>query len=381
MRIVVWGTYDLGKPRGRILLRGLRENGVEVHECLADVWGGIEDKSQLKGVKARVGRLIKWLLAYPSLIYRYMLAGNHDVVLVGYPGMLDVLVLWPFAKLRRKPIVWDAFLSLYNTVVEDRQLISPSNPLAWLLYGIEWLACRAANLVILDTRVHADYFVEQYNIARDKTDAVFVGAESDVFPPAPALSLSEGGNLNAEITVLFYGQFIPLHGIETIVLAARQMADVPVRCVLVGQGQEEDKIRLLLYEHPLERVEWIPWVPYKELINWIAKSDVCLGIFGDTEKAGRVIPNKVFQILSSGKPLITMDSAAIRELIHPEMPGVSLVPPGDSKALANAIRHVGWQKKTLANAVLYEDIRGKISPKAIGNALITVINTSKHVNA
>ena len=44
MRLVVWGTYDTGKPRVRILLRGLRECGAEVVECHADLWGGVLTK-------------------------------------------------------------------------------------------------------------------------------------------------------------------------------------------------------------------------------------------------------------------------------------------------------------------------------------------------
>jgi hypothetical protein len=114
MRVVVWGTYDLGKPRVRILLRGLRENGVEVTECHRVVWGGIEDKSQISGWKDKLLLGLRWLAAYPALVYRYLRLPNHDAVLICYMGHADVLVLWPFAKLRRKPIIWDAFLSLCN---------------------------------------------------------------------------------------------------------------------------------------------------------------------------------------------------------------------------------------------------------------------------
>ena len=110
MRVVFWGTYDLGKPRNRILLKGLKENGDEVLECRADVWSGIEDKSGITDLRARLRLLMSWLLCYPGLVWRYLRLPKHDVVLVGYLGHVDVLVLWPFAKLRRAPVVWDAFL-------------------------------------------------------------------------------------------------------------------------------------------------------------------------------------------------------------------------------------------------------------------------------
>jgi len=181
VRIVFWGTYDTGKPRVRIMLEGLKKNAVEITECHRNCWNGIEDKSQISGTVERLCILIRWILSYPGLIVRYLKLPRHDVVIVGYMGHLDTLVLWPFARLRKVPILWDAFLSLYDTVVEDRKLVKPSHPLARMLYAWEWLACRAADLVMLDTRAHADYFVSRFKINDKKTFSVLVGAELDVF--------------------------------------------------------------------------------------------------------------------------------------------------------------------------------------------------------
>lgn len=318
MRVVCWGTYDLGKPRNRILLRGLREAGVELVEIHKDVWGGVEDKGHISGVGRKLVLMLKWLAAYPGLIWRYMRAPRHDAVFVGYMGHLDVLVLWPFAKMRGVPVIWDVFLSLYNTIVEDRRIVGRGNPLAWLLFAWEWLACRAARLVVMDTGAHANYLVRLYGIAPEKTASVFVGVEPEIFPPSN-VERRDGDDL----TVLFYGQFIPLHGIETIVRAAQLAHGEPIRWILIGRGQEEDKVRRLLAQAPAN-VEWIEWVEYRNLRDHIARADICLGIFGDTGKAARVIPNKLFQILSAGAPLITRDSPAIRELLSPDMPGVYL---------------------------------------------------------
>ncbi|HUT70495.1 MAG TPA: glycosyltransferase [Desulfatiglandales bacterium] len=368
MRVVYWGTYDTGKPRTRILIRGLRENGLEVIECHADVWGGIEDKSQVSSWLKRFHLLFRWLSSYPLLVLRYLRLPKHDVVIIGYMGQLDVLVMWPFAKLRGVPVVWDAFLSLYDTVVEDRNLIGPKHALAKLLFFWEYLSCRAADLIVLDTQAHAGYFTEKFKITGKLIDAVLVGVESDTFPIRP--QSSKRVRSNGGLTVLFYGQFIPLHGIETIILAARRAANTPLQWVLIGKGQEESKIRSMLDDHPLPRLKWLPWVPYEELIRWIHRSDICLGIFGNSGKAGRVIPNKVFQILSTGTPLITRDSPAIRELLSPEMPGVFLIPPSDSDALLEALRSFHKQRPKLIGKALYRNVMKDIEPFSIGKKLV-----------
>jgi glycosyltransferase involved in cell wall biosynthesis len=368
LRVLSWGTYDLSKPRNRILREGLRRCGLRLEECHAPVWEDVRDKAVLSRWR-QAGRLLKVLAAYPRLVYGFLRSPKPDVVLLGYLGQLDVLVLWPFARLRGVPVVWDQFISLYNTVVEDRRALSPRHPLARVLYAWEWLACRAADRVLMDTRAHADYVLRLYDLPPEKVEAVWVGVESALFPPSPAPPVR--GDL---FTVLFYGQLIPLHGVETIIEAARLLEDAPVRFVFIGSGQEEARVRWLLEEEPLDRLEWIPWVEYDELAGWIHGADVCLGIFGATEKAALVIPNKVFQILSAGRPLITRDSAAIRELQGDGTPGITLVPPADPPALAAAIEGARsgaapHQPPGLA------DLQARIGPAAIGQQALAVLRS------
>jgi glycosyltransferase involved in cell wall biosynthesis len=370
MRVLFWGTYDTGKPRTRILLCGLRENGVNVTECHTDVWGGVEDKSQLKGPGNKLRFGLRWLVSYPPLVWRFLRQPKPDVVVIGYLGQLDVLVLWPFAKLRGVPVVWDAFLSLYNTVVEDRRLLGPRNPVAWLIYAWEWLACRAAERVLIDTRAHGEYFVERFRLPAERVKAVLVGAEAEVFKASAEARVRQ--TETDSIQVLFYGQFIPLHGIETIVAAARLAEQENIEWTLVGCGQEEEKIRRMLEQHPLSKVNWITWVKYEDLVDCIHRADVCLGIFGDTDKAARVIPNKVFQILTAGAPLVTRDSAAIRELVSAESCGLALVPPADPAALVAAIRHVAGDVRR-EDRPLHRSLAGRIVPVAIGERIMTLI--------
>lgn len=368
MRVVFWGTYDIGKPRVRILLRGLREAGVEIIECHADVWQGIEDKSRIRGWFAWLRAAAGWLASYPCLVLRYMQLPRHDAVVVGYLGHLDVLILWPFARLRGVPVVWDAFLSLYDTVVEDRKLIGRSHPLAYFLKGWESLACRAADLVMLDTQAHADFFSQAFKVPRTKLAAVFVGTEPEIFSPR-SQQMAERST-NDDLTVLFYGQFIPLHGVETILRAAQLLKGEPVRWILIGQGQVEPQIRSMLDSHPLPKLRWIPWVSYPQLPEWIGRADVCLGIFGASAKAGRVIPNKVFQILAAGKPVITRDSPAIRELLAPDAPGVYLVPPEDPAALAEAISRLTARHGVQSEGALHRRLVVRICPAAVGIAVL-----------
>lgn len=370
MKIVLWGTYDTGKPRIRILREGLRARGVEIIEIHAEIWQDIGDKSAIRGARGWLSRGMRLLLAYPRLAWRYLRAPDHDLVLVSYPGQLDILVLRIFASLRRKPIVFDWFISAYDTVALDRALLRPRSLSARALWGLEWLAARAANLAIMDTAAHARRMEQLFDIAPGSVAHVWVGAEELFF--ARGGTKAGGG----ELSVLFYGQFIPLHGIETIIGAACLLRDAPVRWTLLGRGQEAARIRAMLDADPLPKLEWIDWVAYETLPARMAAADVCLGIFGTSEKAASVIPNKVFQVVAAGRPLITRDSAAIRELLADAPPCAHLVAAGDARALADAIHEFAQNRHTDAHRDCFATLRPRIAPTAIARQFLIAVATA-----
>ncbi len=137
MRVLLWGTYDTGKPRARILHQGMREAGIDVEEIHATVWEGVEDKSQVKGLVSRLRLLMRWAFAYPRLTWRLARAPRPDILLIGYPGVLDAFIATFVGRIRKIPVVWDVFISLYDTIVEDRKMLRPESVAARLLHGLE----------------------------------------------------------------------------------------------------------------------------------------------------------------------------------------------------------------------------------------------------
>ena len=371
MRIVFWGTYDSDLARNRFLLKGLRENGVDVIECRSDVWGGRPDKSQIARWSTRLHLLLKWICSYPGLIVRYLRLPGHDAVMVGYLGQLDVVVLWLFSRLRGVPIVWDLYLSLFTVVVEQRQLIRPSHPFARVLFAWEWLAFRMADLVLTLTRNGAEHFRLRFGVAAERVQHLWLGAETEAFPMRHRTEIDE--NSQSSINVLFYGLLLPSHGTETIIRAARLTEDRCIDWVLIGSGQEEPKIRQMLEEHPLPKLKWIPWVPYTELATWIHRADICLGIFGEAGQAHWGMPNKVYQVLCTGTPLITRDSPGIRELLSPDMPGIYLVPPTDPQAIVQALGQYEVERDTLSQRTLHRDVVKRFQSSASGQRLLQLI--------
>lgn len=333
-RHVLWGTFDTGKPRVRMMVAAMRAMDPALTVCHRSPWTGIEDKTQVRGLVAWLRLALRWAFAYPVLIVQYLRSPAHDIVVVPYPGNLDVLLIWPFARLRGARVCWDMFISAYDTVAIDRALIRRRGVVARLLYAAEWLSARAADRILLDTQAHGRYIADLYHVPAHKIRAVWVGVEDQVFTraadPPPA----------GDLRVLFYGQFIPLHGLDTIVQAIADIRKRPqspaIHFTIVGSGQEAPRIDHMIADLGLTGIERIAWVPYEKLPALIQRSSVCLGVFSGLGKGGRVIPNKVFQILACGRPLVTMDSPAMREIVSPGL-AIRLVRPGDAAHLADTL--------------------------------------------
>ena len=294
----------------------LRGAGVEVIERHARVWERRRHKWSLGARAAVEVGVAEARLLLGSRRERF------DALIVGYPGHFDV----PAAKriARGRPVLFNPLVSLHETLVEDRRRFSPRSPAAAMLRRVDRIALRHADLVVADTEQNARHLAALGGVPQERFAVCFVGAEERLFRP--------GWQPAEEFRVLFVGKLIPLHGLETILAAAALAPEIPFR--IVGDGQLEP----LLHGRPAN-VEWIEWIEYQDLPEQYQRAGCALGVFGTSAKATRVIPNKAFQALACGAPLVTGDTAAARELLRDGESAV-LVPPGDAAALAAAVRRL-----------------------------------------
>lgn len=314
MKVLYFGTYERSYPRNAQVIAALRRAGLEVDELHEPVWEGREQKwsSGLAAAARLALGEARLLLRRPER--------RFDVVVVGYPGHLDV----PAARrvARGVPVVFNPLVSLWETLIEDRGRFRRGSPAARLLRAVDRAAMRAADLVVADTEANADFLAELAGLPRHRVASCFVGAEDRLFGPG----------WQPTEPPLFVGKLIPLHGLETILAAARLVPEISL--TVVGTGQ---------LDHVMEmrppNVEWRRWIPYEELPHAYQRAACALGIFGTGGKSSRVIPNKAFQALACGTPLITADTPAALELLEDDANAL-LVPPGDPEALARALERL-----------------------------------------
>ena len=373
MRVCYFGIYSTGAvyPRNNNIIRGLRQAGVTVDECRVELTESFADRAAVAQSKLRMlGFGLRLLLSYLRLVRQLLSLPRPDLFVVGHPGYFHLHFLWLCTRLihRGVPIVYDVFIPLYDALVSDRGILKPQSPTARLIHALEKSVCRRADLVLIDTAEHTRYLGEEFGVPQEKLGVVFIGSSEVLFPPASAPPAVP------PFQVLWFGTYIPLHGLDTIVAAAKLLEDDPqIRLELIGQGQLEERIKALAKELEVHNLLFSGWVPVEEMHRHIAAAHLVLGIFGRTAKTLRVIPTKAYDTGAVGRALLTGDTPAIREAYtHGE--DAFLVPVADPEALAGAIRELKAQPELIErlgrnHRRLYQE---QFQPAAIGRQFLAV---------
>ena len=283
MTILFCGKFDPDYNRTRIIINGLRKKGVEV----------------------LIYNYPKKRKADKSILRE--LLDRADYVFLPSFTHTDL----PFIKKQTdKAIIFDPLISRYLSKVFDYQTINKNSPRAYKNYLKDSRSLKNADLIISDTLAHKNYFVEKFGIDPEKIRVVHIGVMTEDFFP-----IKIKRKLSKKLSVGFYGSFIPLHGIDIILQAAKILEnDQDIEFKLIGDGVLMSEMKALSEKLGLQNTEFTGLIPYQELNEEINKFDIALGIFGSSLKAKLVIPNKIFHYAACEKPVISMSSDAMREI-------------------------------------------------------------------
>jgi glycosyltransferase involved in cell wall biosynthesis len=267
------------------------------------------------------------ILKYPAALYRLVKLGDKfDVVFVAFRGH-EIL---PFIRLlTSKPIIFDAFVSMYDTLCYDRQVFSPGSVFGRMIRSYEKFLLNISDTVLVDTISHKKYFEETFGAGN--IDCIYSECDTGLFSP------SVENRKSGAFTVFWHGSCRPLHGVDVILKAAKILEqDAAIRFRLVGPVLRTQ--RGLLKTLGLKNVDLADYIDYNKLPDEINKADICLGgHFSDKDKAKRVIAGKTFQYLACGKPVILGDNTANRELFI-ESGAARFVAMDSPQALAKTIK-------------------------------------------
>ena len=333
LRICYFGTYRSQYIRNRLMMYRLRQNGFEVVECHVTLWKGLEDRQEVAGGGwMKPGFWSRAIYTYTKLIFKYFSIRDYDILMVGYPGQADIPLARLLSGLRRKPLVWDVLMSLV-LIAQERGLDSRSPVSVRLIRSIEKWALRLPDVLIVDTPEYAAWYHNTYGVPQDKIRLLPLGADDRIFKPLAHIPDPQG-----IFHCLYYGTFIPNHGVQFIIEAARLLADdKTIQFELIGTGPCRAQIDEMVKDYALSNVTLIDWMDVEGLTQKAAAADVILGTFGKTPQSLMTMQNKIHEGLAMGRPVINGDSPVMRSTLEHGV-NVYLCERENARSLADAIR-------------------------------------------
>ncbi|HVM70873.1 MAG TPA: glycosyltransferase family 4 protein [Anaerolineales bacterium] len=288
------------------------------------------------------------VLAFFSFMASSFIAGlgvkQVDLVWGTSPPIFQGVTAWMLARLKRVPFLfevrdlWPAF-AIAVGVLKNPTLIRMSNWLERFLY-------RHADLVVVNSPGYAAYVRER---GAWRVELVSNGADPQMFDPADQGEEFRAANQIADKFVVLYAG---AHGmsndlgvvLEAAKIAAASAAARDVVIVLLGDGKEKPALQKLAVEMGLSNVLFLPPVPKTEMAAALAGADACLAILKPIEEYKTTYPNKVFDYMAAGRPVVLAIDGVIRQVVEAAGCGV-FVRPGDPAVLAQAIQQLAGDRE------------------------------------
>ena len=311
MKVCLFGSYAKD-PMNELLKKKLELQNVQFVEC----------NEEIHSIGSFISANLKLILKHRKI--------DYDIMIL--PLWRSLLTL-PLAKIiSKKPILYYGYMPIYDTIVNDRKMMKENSIKAKIIYFVEKMCWRLSDMIIKESNAEINYFAKQFKVNTKKFRRVFISADESKFPPCVFKEPQEF------FVVLYHGTFIPHHGTDVIINAAKLLSDKKdIIFKLCGDGITKTETYELTQKFNLKNVKFLGWIQFEELLENIMQSDVCLGIFSDISKASYGVTNKNYQILCSQKPLITRDSPAMKEINSENEKNCILVPPNDPQKLADAL--------------------------------------------
>jgi glycosyltransferase involved in cell wall biosynthesis len=256
---------------------------------------------------------------------------GHD--LTGLPAALAA------ARRNGAPVIYDSheiFLEAGSTATRPRWV-------RWLFARLERSWVHEAAALVTVNRSLADVLSKRYGPRRS---IVLHNTPSRWMAPMPSHQLlrTELG-LGPDVPIaLYHGGFSAHRGLEELAAAILEPGLERVHAVYLGYGNKRDWLLAEAADARYDgRLHVISAVPPERLLEWVVDADVgVMPIQTSTLNHFLSSPNKLFECLAAGVPVVASDFPEMRRIVleNPDGPLGALCRPNDSADVARAISSI-----------------------------------------
>ena len=261
-----------------------------------------------------------------------------DVVWGTSPPLFQAFTAWILARLKGAKFLfevrdlWPKF-AVSVGVLRNPILISLSRDLERFLY-------RNADRIVINSPGYRDHVLDR---GAKMVDLIPNGVDTDMFSPEMADSeFRDQAELRGKFVVTYAGAHGESNDLDVVLGAALILCDnKEIRFVFIGDGKEKASLIEKSKNMGLENIFFYPSVSKLKMPGILASADVCVAILKPIDAFKTTYPNKVFDYMAAGKPVLLAIDGVIRDVVEAAGAGI-FVPPGNSEALASAVEEM-WQ--------------------------------------
>jgi len=281
-----------------------------------------------------VHRVLNFLSFMVASFWSGLKVKNVDLVWGTSPPIFQGATAWALARIKRVPFLfevrdlWPAF-AISVGVLKNKGLIWASEILERFLY-------RSADQLV----VNSPGFIEYVKARGGKqVELIPNGADVKMFhPDEGGMVFRDENHLGRKFIALYAGAHGMSNDLDVVLDAAEYLKEIEdLAIVLLGDGKEKANLQQRAVEMGLRNLHFIPAVPKFQMSDALAAADLCIAILKPVEMYKKVYPNKVFDYMAAGRPVVLAIDGVIRDVVESAQAGL-IVPPGDARALAWAIR-------------------------------------------
>jgi len=308
------GLRGSGYPNAINTLHRLRRAGIAIDDRVDWLPEGFQLWKAARGPLQTKLRLYGKLLIGNALAAARLCFGRssaHTIAYIPYPA---VFLLWWLSWVPRRwrpKLIADAYISVWDSMVRDRGMMASERLSSRLLKRFEGRALRAADAVLVDTVANRGWMIEAFGLDPNAVHAIPLAIDD-----APLLDIPPR-QASSPLRVIFIGTFVPLHGADVLTEVARKAKQHASRFTLhfIGDGQNAAPLEQLLAEDSPAFTWERAWLSHMQIVERLAQCDVCLGVFGGSEKAARVLPFKLYLALAAGRCTLTQRHFSLPESV------------------------------------------------------------------
>lgn len=237
---------------------------------------------------------------------------KFDYIIFGYPVLFEIFFTSVF-KRNKNNILSDYFLSYYDTLISDRKSFNANSILSKAIFNLDKMILRLSKRIIVDTNENADRFSKLFEIDIKKFNRIIVGSNLLTISDLKINSKKQTEYIN----IGWIGSFIPLQGFDTVLKTAELLCNNKYLFHIIGNSPDNQikYYKMLAENSNINNIIFYGERMYEDALNLLSSCDICLGIFGESDKAKNVIPFKIFDYICLNKLIITQTSAVKNELL------------------------------------------------------------------